>query len=56
MYEQALAEDPSVFDYDGVYDTMQAEKVQVRLQRRKLMPDVIEHVPYIGRCKYDVVH
>lgn len=30
MYEQALAEDPSVFDYDGVYDSMQAEKVQVR--------------------------
>lgn len=24
MYEQALTEDPTIFDYDGVYDSMQA--------------------------------
>lgn len=32
MYEQALTEDPSVFDYDGVYDSMQAAIVQPKQQ------------------------
>ncbi|GIL53780.1 hypothetical protein Vafri_9358 [Volvox africanus] len=38
MYEEALAEDPSVFDYDGVYDTIQearvAPKQQDKMQRQ----------------------
>ena len=32
MYEQALTEDPSVFDYDGVYDSMQAAIVAPKQQ------------------------
>lgn len=32
MYEQALTEDPSVFDYDGVYDSMQQAIVQPKQQ------------------------
>ncbi|GLC36802.1 hypothetical protein PLESTB_000781500 [Pleodorina starrii] len=38
MYEVALAEDPSVFDYDGVYDSIQeareAPKQQDKVQRQ----------------------
>ncbi|GIM15521.1 hypothetical protein Vretimale_18292 [Volvox reticuliferus] len=38
MYEEALAEDPSVFDYDGVYDSIQearvAPKQQDKMQRQ----------------------
>ncbi|GLI68262.1 hypothetical protein VaNZ11_012617, partial [Volvox africanus] len=38
MYEEALAEDPSVFDYDSVYDTIQearvAPKQQDKMQRQ----------------------
>ena len=35
MHAAALAEDASVFDYDGVYDSMQEQKVQPR-QAEKL--------------------
>lgn len=32
VYEQALHDDPTVFDYDGVYDTMQEARVQPKQQ------------------------
>lgn len=32
MHQQALAQDASVFDYDGVYDDMQAAKEQPKQQ------------------------
>lgn len=32
---KALEEDPSVFDYDGVYDEMKEKAVQPKLQERK---------------------
>ena len=32
MYEEALAQDPSAFDYDGVYDAMQADRAQPKMQ------------------------
>jgi Coiled-coil domain-containing protein 55 (DUF2040) len=35
LHEQALAEDASVFDYDGVYDSIQQQRVQPR-QAEKL--------------------
>lgn len=35
MQQQALAEDATVFDYDGVYDSIQAERVQPK-QAEKL--------------------
>jgi len=28
MYAAALAEDPNVFDYDGVYDDMQQQRTE----------------------------
>jgi coiled-coil domain-containing protein 55 len=34
VYETALADDPSVFDYDGVYDTMQQQKLQPKQQEK----------------------
>jgi coiled-coil domain-containing protein 55 len=34
QYEAALAEDASVFDYDGVYDNMQQAKVQPKQQEK----------------------
>jgi hypothetical protein len=34
QYEAALAEDASVFDYDGVYDSLQQQKVQPRQQEK----------------------
>ncbi len=34
QYEAALAQDASVFDYDGVYDSMQQQKVQPRQQEK----------------------
>lgn len=34
MHEQALQQDASVFDYDGVYDEMQAAKVQPKQQEK----------------------
>ena len=34
IYESALAEDSSVFDYDGVYDSMQEKKIQPRQQEK----------------------
>jgi hypothetical protein len=35
LHEAALAEDATVFDYDGVYDSIQAQRVQPR-QAEKL--------------------
>lgn len=32
MYEDALAQDPLVFDYDGVYDSIQAARVAPKQQ------------------------
>jgi coiled-coil domain-containing protein 55 len=32
MYEEALATDPSVFDYDGVYDSIQEARVVPKQQ------------------------
>jgi coiled-coil domain-containing protein 55 len=32
IYEDALAQDPSVFDYDGVYDSMQEQKLVPKQQ------------------------
>ncbi len=34
MQAAALAEDPSAFDYDGVYDAMQESKEQPRQQEK----------------------
>lgn len=34
-HAQALAEDPSVFDYDGVYDDLQSERAAKRGEREK---------------------
>eukprot|EP00955_Chlamydomonas_euryale_P110888 366028-Chlamydomonas_euryale.AAC.5 len=34
VYEDALAQDASVFDYDGVYDSMQEQKVQPKQQEK----------------------
>lgn len=34
IYEAALAEDSSVFDYDGVYDSIQEKKIQPRQQEK----------------------
>lgn len=34
MYAAALAEDPSAFDYDGVYDSIQEEKLAPKMQDR----------------------
>jgi coiled-coil domain-containing protein 55 len=33
--KKALEEDPTVFDYDGVYDEMKEKAVQPRVQDRK---------------------
>ncbi|KAG1670288.1 hypothetical protein FOA52_003638 [Chlamydomonas sp. UWO 241] len=34
QYEDALAQDASVFDYDGVYDSMQEQRVQPKQQEK----------------------
>lgn len=35
QHKKALEEDPSVFDYDGVYDDMKVKAVQPRAQDRE---------------------
>jgi len=35
QHKKALEEDPSVFDYDGVYDDMKAKIVQPKAQDRQ---------------------
>ena len=44
MQQKALEEDPTVFDYDGVYDSMVAEK-----QKPRMMEKVKGESRYIGR-------
>lgn len=34
VYEDALAQDASVFDYDGVYDSLQEQRVQPKQQEK----------------------
>ena len=34
QYEEALAQDPSVFDYDGVYDQLQQERTLPKQQEK----------------------
>ena len=34
MHAAALAEDPSAFDYDGVYDSIQEQRVQPKLAEK----------------------
>lgn len=34
QYEEALTQDASVFDYDGVYDSLQQARVQPRQQEK----------------------
>lgn len=34
MLSNALTEDPTVFDYDGVYDEMQEKKRQMNLKNK----------------------
>lgn len=34
QYERALAEDPTVFDYDSIYDELKAEKNQKIVEKK----------------------
>jgi coiled-coil domain-containing protein 55 len=43
LQQKALEEDPTVFDYDGVYDSMVAEK-----QNPRMMEKVKGESKYIG--------
>lgn len=47
MQAKALEEDPTVFDYDGVYDSMQEGRAQPRQQeklQRKVCTKTLAHI------------
>lgn len=48
QYKKALEEDPSVFDYDGVYDDMKAKVVQPKAQDREQRQVIILFIIVFG--------
>lgn len=67
LQQQALAEDATVFDYDGVYDSIQAQRVQPKqaekmarksryiegLMRKAVERKKEEDIVYERRCASD---
>jgi coiled-coil domain-containing protein 55 len=60
LHAAALAEDPSVFDYDGVYDSMQQAKAQPRqqekLQRKSRYIEALKEKAVERQKEQDIVY